>query len=145
MSPVVRPFRVERDHVAGKPVQPALVLRHDRRLERALPVARDPQIDLADLGRHRLVVGAVARVADTTRRRLATLIAQMLGHLELESGLKNVAHQIGQKAALASQRNAVLTSARDQPLGPLTHRLRHPSRHELTAQSLAPSLTTILL
>ena len=44
-------LRVQRDHVARKPVQAPLVLRHRHRLERALPVPRDPQLDLADLGR----------------------------------------------------------------------------------------------
>jgi hypothetical protein len=136
-------FRVERDHVAGQPIEAPLVLRHGDRLERAAAIARDPQLHLADLGPHRLVVGAVAGVTDPAGRRLATLVPEMLGHLHLEPGLKDVAHQIGQQAAFAGQRDAVLTSARDQLLGPLAHRRR--CRDELTAPALLRRLTTIVL
>jgi hypothetical protein len=86
-------------------------------------VIRDPQIHLADLSRHRLVVGAIARVAGPAGRRLAALVAEMLGHLDLEPGLENGAHQIRQKTA--SPVSATPSSrARDELLSPLAHRPR---------------------
>ena len=47
----------------GEPVQAALPLAHGLRIEGGVAVPRHPQLNLADLGRHRLRVGPVAVVA----------------------------------------------------------------------------------
>ena len=68
----------------------------------------------------------------------------MLGHLDLEPGLQNVAHQIRQQAALTGERDAVLTRLSDQLLGPLTHRPRRTNRHQLATQAAALPVLVLL-
>jgi hypothetical protein len=52
MSPVVIPLGVERNDVAGEPVEASLPLAHGLRVDAGVPVAWHPQIDLADLRVH---------------------------------------------------------------------------------------------
>lgn len=78
-----QPPRVQRDHVARQTLEPPLILDHRLRLERPLPVARDPQLDLADLGRHRLVIGAVTPATrPTALGALMRPVTEVLGHLD---------------------------------------------------------------
>ena len=52
ISPVRESLRGQRDHQLVHPGQAPLPLRHDLRLERAVPVAGDLDLDRADLGQH---------------------------------------------------------------------------------------------
>src|SRR5207245_3480845 len=128
----------------GESVEAPLILRHRDRLERALPVARNAQANLADLRRHRLVVGAVARVARPAASALMGPVAEMLGHLDRETGLQHMSHQAREQAALTGQRDAVLARASDQQLRPVLQRLRRPSRHELTSRHAGLALNPFL-
>ena len=108
------------------------ILRHHQRFERPLPVPGHPQLDLADLGRHGLVIGAVARVTTAAASPLVRPVAKMVGHLDLEPRLQHMPHQIRQKAALAGQSDPVFTSLSNNQLGPIPHRPRIGRRNNLT-------------
>jgi hypothetical protein len=67
----------------------------------------------------------------------------MVGHLDLETGLQHVPHQIGQQSALPGERDAVLPGSSDQLLRPLTHRPRLPERHSSSRDAPdSPSLSS---
>jgi hypothetical protein len=89
-------LRVERDDVAGQPIEAALMLGDRDRFERSGAVAGHQDLDLADLGRDRLRIGAVTGVARPSTLNSVTFVAQVFGELDLESSLQHVAHQIGQ-------------------------------------------------
>ncbi len=123
------PLRIQADHIARQPVQTTPVLGHRGRLERARPVTRHREVDLADLGRHPLGGRPVAQVRRPAALRGVTLIAQMLGHLDLQTGLEHPTHQTGQQAIVAGQLHAL--SAR------LSHQLLSPVLHRRLARSIA--------
>ena len=87
------PLRVERHDVARQPVETTLSLAHRGRLEARVAVPRDSQLDLTDLGRHRLRCRPVTRVARVAASRSVTFVAEMVGHLDLQASLQHLAHQ----------------------------------------------------
>jgi hypothetical protein len=92
---------VQRDHVPREAVQAALAFAHRGRLEAAVAVPRHPQVDLADLGLDRLGVMPVAAVARPSTRRIVAFVAEMIGHLDLQAGLQNLAHERGEQTIVA--------------------------------------------
>jgi hypothetical protein len=138
MSPVVRALGVQRDHVARQAVEPAGALGDGDRFEAGVAVPGHRQLDIADLGGDRLGVDAVAAVARPAARRVVALITEMVGHLDLEAGLENLAHQPRQQAALASQVHPLLPGTRHEQFGPLAHRCL-----SLTAGTLRAGTTDI--
>ena len=144
------PLRVQRDHIARQPVEAAPMLGHRHRLEGPRTVTGHPQIDLADLGGHPLGGRPIARVRGPAAFRGVTLIAQMLSHLDLETGLEHLAHQPRQQAAVAGQLHALGACLGHQPLGPVLHRClvgslaRRHSRHVMISHRHDPSQPTAL-
>ena len=116
------PLRVERDDVAGEPVEAALPLAHGLRIEAGVTVARHPQVDLADLGRHRLGRRPVAAVAAAAALDGVTFVAEMVGHLDLQTGLQHLAHQPGQQPVVAGQLDTFGAGPGDQLGRPVPHR-----------------------
>ncbi len=116
------PLRVQRDHVPRQPVETAAVLGHRHRLDGPSPVTRHPQADLADLGLDRVGRRPVARVRRPAALTGVTLIAQMLGHLDLETGLEHLAHQPRQQTPVAGQLHALVAGPSNQQLSPVAHR-----------------------
>ena len=139
------PLGIKRDHVARQPVEAAFVLGHCHRLKRARPVARHPKIDLADLGGDPLGRRAVAGVARPSALQSVALIAQMVCHLDLKPGLKHLAHQPRQQAAVAGQLHTLGAGTLNQKLGPVLHRrlisglIRRHRRHILISHRHDPS------
>ena len=101
------PFRVQRDHVPRQAVEAPPVLGDRYRRERPRPIPRHCQLNLADLGRHRLGRRPVTRVPRPAAHRSVTLIAQMIGHLDLETGLEDLTDQTRQQTPLAGQLHAL--------------------------------------
>ncbi len=115
-------LRVQRDHVPRQALEPAPMLGDRHRRERALSVARHRQIDLADLGLDAFGRRPVARVRRPASLGGMTLVAQMLGHLDLQAGLEHLAHQTRQQPPVAGQLHALSTRPGHQMLGPVLHR-----------------------
>jgi hypothetical protein len=114
----------QRDHQLVDAGEPRLPLRNDLRLERALTVPGHRDLDLADLGQHRLRRRAVARVAPITSFGRVPRIAEMVLHLDLKRRLG----QTGQKPARPDQLDTCRAGPLDQLLSELLIR-RH--RHHL--------------
>jgi len=81
--------------------QAPLPLADDLRLERALPIARHLDLDLADVGQHRLRADPIPGVALVAALGRVLRVAQMILQLRFQRGLKHRLRQIGQKAARA--------------------------------------------
>ena len=113
---------VERDDVASQAIQATFALADRDRLEGAVAVPRDPQVDLADLGRDRLRIRAVAAVARPSALDGVWLVADMIGHLDLETGLEHLAHQRRQQPVVAGQLDTLGTGPLDQLGRPVPHR-----------------------
>jgi hypothetical protein len=79
-------------------VEAALTLGHDPRLEARLAVARLLDSHAPVLGVDRLLGEAVAGVANPARRRLAALLAEMLGQLGVHRPLHQPLRQTAQQA-----------------------------------------------
>jgi hypothetical protein len=73
--------------LAGTPA----ALGHDRRAERALTVAGNRDVHRTDLGQQRLGPRAITGIATVMPHRIVLVIAQVLVHLRLESGLQEPA------------------------------------------------------
>jgi hypothetical protein len=86
------PFGVEGEDRLVEAVQAPLVLGHDHRSEVTGAVARHLDGDRSDVGVDRLSRRAIARVARAASRRIVGLIAQVIGHLDVESRLE---HRLG--------------------------------------------------
>ena len=93
------PARVHRDDLLVKASEAPLALRHDLRRKAALAIARRLDPNRAMLGRQRLRRRPIPRIAGPTRRRLAVLIAEVLGQLGIHRALDQPTRQIGQQAA----------------------------------------------
>jgi len=113
---------VERDDVASQALQATFALADRDRLEGAVAVPRDLQVDLADLGRDRLRIRAVAAVARPPALDGVWLVTHMIGHLDLETTLEHLAHQRRQQPVLAGQFDALATGPVDQLGRPIPHR-----------------------
>ena len=94
-----QPLGHQRDDQVIDPGQPALPLTDQLRLETASPVPRDTELHRTDVGEHGL--GAVAVAVVVRADPLMRLVAQVLGHLLVQSGLD---HGLGQRL--------------EQPVGP---------------------------
>lgn len=95
--PGCQPAGGQRQHELVDALQAPLPLLDDRRLERALPVARDVDLHRTDLGDHGLGAGAVAFVGAGLALPVPGLIAQVLGELFLQCELQDLLGQTGQQ------------------------------------------------
>ena len=95
--------RIERQNAIVEAVEPALALRHDRRLEAAVAVARHSQLDRAVFGQHRLARMAVAAVARAAACRIALLVAQAIGQLGAQRPLQKRLLQLLEKPLIAQK------------------------------------------
>ena len=95
--------RIQRQDAVVEAVEPALALRNDRRLKAAVAVARNLQVDLAVLGQNRLAGMAVAAVAAATARRIALLVAQVIGQLGAQRSLQKRLLQLLEQPIVAQQ------------------------------------------
>ena len=94
---------VQRQDRLVEPVDAPGVLGHHHRLERAGPVPWGRQSHVADLGGHRLGRGAVPGVGAPPARRVALLVAEMLGQFGGQAPLEHRLDHLGQEPALAGQ------------------------------------------
>jgi hypothetical protein len=102
-------LRAQRDHQLVHPRQAPLALGDNLRLERAVAVAGDVDLDRPDLGQHRLGAVTVARVPAVSPGRVVAVVAEVVGDLALERGLDQPLRELGEQTTLAGQR---------QPTGP---------------------------
>ena len=86
-----------RDDLLVEPLETPLALAHDSRLKRPVAIARRVDRNRAMLGRERFRRRAVARVPHATRRRLAVLVAEMVGQLDLHRPLNKALGQPGEQ------------------------------------------------
>jgi hypothetical protein len=75
-SPVVNPRAVSESTIWSTPSNPPLPLAHDLRVEAAVPIPRDLDLDRTDLGEHPLRPNAVAGVAASAADRVVPVIAR---------------------------------------------------------------------
>ena len=92
---------VQADHAIVEPDPPGLTLADDLRLKRALAIPRRADPKPPVIGQDRLARLPVAGVPRATGRRLASLIAQMLGQLGLERPVQQPARQLPQQPVRA--------------------------------------------
>jgi hypothetical protein len=91
--------RVERDDLLVKAGEAALARGRDLRREAALAIPRRLDPDRPMLGLQRLGRRPVARVPGPARRRLAVVIAEMVGQLSVHRALHQPAREIRQQPA----------------------------------------------
>ena len=101
-----------------------MTLLDDLRLKRPIPVARGVDLDLADLGQHRLRAAAVARVALVAAGRRMLGVAEMILHLHLQRRFQHRLRQTTQQTAGADQLDAFVARPLDQVLRELLIRRR---------------------
>src|SRR5699024_1112048 len=80
----------------------------------AITVSGSIQIDRASLSLEGFACAAVPRIAATPTSGIAFLISHMIAHLGLQTTLEDAADQLGQKPALARQRDPVGASLIDK-------------------------------
>ena len=114
---------VQGDHLGRQSIQAALPLRNSDRLETAVAIPGHPQIHLADIGGPRLGIGAVAAVARASALDGVALIAEMVGHLDVQPGLQHPAHQRGQQTVIPAEFDSLLPGPSVQRLSPRPHGL----------------------
>ncbi len=103
-------LRIQRDHRLVEPRDPALMLGHHHRRERARPVPRDLDREIADLGPHRLRRGSVPAVRRLLPDPIARVVAEVLGQLRFQRGLQDLPGQSRQQPVRASQFDPLTTS-----------------------------------
>ncbi|GGJ79816.1 hypothetical protein GCM10010123_07020 [Pilimelia anulata] len=89
--------------MSSTPGQPPLALLDDGRLERAVAVTRDGDLDRTDLGQDGLGPGAVAAVAAVIAHRIALVITEAVAQLAFQPGLQDPLGQLLQQPALPGQ------------------------------------------
>jgi len=90
-----QPAGVEADHDLVDPTQPALALLHQLRLERAVAVARDVDVDLAaTVGQHRLRPLPVAGVGPVPSRDGVLVVAEVVDHLSSARPRHRLRHRL---------------------------------------------------
>ena len=95
--------RVEAQNLAVEAIEPGLALGDQLRLEAADAVAWHRNVDLAILGQDRLCARSVAAVAAAAARRIAFLVAQVLGQLGPERPLDQRLLELLEKPIVARQ------------------------------------------
>src|SRR4051812_40705084 len=106
----------QRQHHVVHASEAALVLAHDHRLERPIPITGDLDVDRTDIGDHRLGPRPIAAVATITALDGMLLIAEMTVHLALQAGLKDALREVPEKPARARQFDSLGTSSIDELL-----------------------------
>ena len=76
---------------------------------------------LADVGRHRLRVGAVAAVARPAALHGVGLVAEMIGELHLQTGLQHLTDQRREQPVLTGQLHPLGAGPSDQLVSPVPH------------------------
>gem|GEM_PF-3764028 len=99
-----QPTGSQREDDLVDPVQPTLPFAHDLGLKRPLTIPRHVDLHGTDLGEHRPGPRPVTGVA--TIACLVLLIAEVLGHLDLESGLQHRLRQSRKQSSWADQADA---------------------------------------
>ncbi|MET3299194.1 hypothetical protein ABIE86_000061 [Bradyrhizobium diazoefficiens] len=92
---------VETDDLLVEAVEAGLALRDDHRFERAGAVARHLDLDLAVVRQQRFAACAVAAVARPAARRVALLIAKVVGQLRTQCALQKRLLQSSEKPVFA--------------------------------------------
>jgi hypothetical protein len=100
------PARVQRDDDLVEPSRPPDPLGDQARLEGAGPVPRGRQSHVSDLGRQRLGHGAVTAIGAPPARRVALLVAEVLGQLGGQATLEHSLDHLGQESTLAGELQA---------------------------------------
>src|SRR5690625_3161467 len=93
---------------------PSLALGYQLWFKTAITVSGSIQIDRASLSLEGFACAAVPRIAATPTSGIAFLISHMIAHLGLQTTLEDAADQLGQKPALARQRDPVGASLIDK-------------------------------
>src|SRR5438874_3358329 len=93
--------RVEADDALVEAGEPRLALGHDLRLEASVAIARHRQVERAVIRQHRLRRIPIAAVAAAPARRIALLVAEMLGQLGPEHALQERLLQLLEHSLLA--------------------------------------------
>src|SRR6266496_3094499 len=132
-------LRSERDHQLIDTGESALALLDDLRLERPITIARDVDLDLANLGQDRLRAASVARVALVATLGRVLRIAEVVLHLHLERGLEHRLRQIAQKTARTNELRTLRPRACDQLLRELLIHRRLSGRRHLLRHYEPPS------
>src|SRR5215831_14833698 len=99
--PCREPTGVERDHLVVETGQPALPFLHQLRIEIAVAVARNFDLQLARSGQHVLAGGAVTRVPAATAFRSVFLVTKMRGELAFQRALHETLGQALEDSLLA--------------------------------------------
>src|SRR5690606_18560660 len=99
------PTGIQRDDHVGEPAQATSPLGHQPRLERASPIPRRVQLDIANLAGHRLRSGPVPRIRRAPAGRITPLIPQVITELGLQTALEHRLDELGQEPTLAVQRS----------------------------------------
>ena len=106
--------RGQRQHDLIDPVQSALALGDDHRLERPITVSGHLDLDGPDLREHRLHASPVAHVLRD--RGSAVLMPEMLSQLRVQRGLEHVLRELAEQASRPGQAHALLFRLREQAL-----------------------------
>lgn len=97
------------------------------RLKRPVPITGHLDVHRSHIGQHLLGPGAVAGVGSVSAGRLVLVVAEMLRHLRLETGLQHVLGQAAQQPTWPDQIDAILAGTFHQLLSELLV-LRRPFR-----------------
>jgi hypothetical protein len=95
--------RIQRQDLVVEAGKPRLALGYQLRLEAGLPVARNFDLDLAELALQLLGADSVARVAVVMPFRGMLLLSQMRGQLRLQRSLHDGPGQLLQQSVLPDQ------------------------------------------
>ena len=95
----------------------SLVLADDLGFERAVAVARDLDVDRADIGDHGLGPGPVPRVPTVAALHGVFLIADVGVHLTLEAGLEHATREVAEQAARTGEFHPLGLGSLDELLG----------------------------
>jgi len=114
-----QPARIQGDDPLVEPVQPSLSLPHDPRVEAAVAVAGNLQLDPADVGEQRLAGHPVAAVARPAAGRVVLLIAEVFGHLLGQRPLQHRLRDLGQQTVRAEQLDPFRLRPSQQLIGQL--------------------------
>jgi hypothetical protein len=128
--PVGETLGRQRQHQRLDPLQAALALADNHRLEAGITVPGHLDVDRADLGDHRLGPLPVAGVAPVAALRRVTVVAEVIGHLHLERGLQHLLREVPQQPARADQAQPFRAGLLHQPASQvLAHHRLHRRLH----------------